>query len=84
MVLIGQPLYTFSDEYFLENTAFAFDGESLYFLAVNVDTGLTEIGLFGNKYWCIFFTFRIRAQFFISPIGNNFRWIGITTDYFFG
>ena len=36
-------LYTFSDEYFLENTAFAFDGESLYFLAVNVDTGLTEI-----------------------------------------
>ena len=36
-------LYTFSDEYFLENTAFAFDGELLYFLAVNVDTGLTEI-----------------------------------------
>lgn len=66
-------LYTFSDEYFLENTAFAFDGESLYFLAVNVDTGLTEIV-------CLATNTSVFSSLLELEHNSSYRLLGTTSD----
>lgn len=66
-------LYTFSDEYFLENTAFAFDGESLYFLAVNVDTGLTEIV-------CLATNTGVFSSLLELEHNSSYRLLGTTSD----
>ena len=57
----------------MENTAFAFDGESLYFLAVNVDTGLTEIV-------CLATNTGVFSSLLELEHNSSYRLLGTTSD----